>query len=220
MDSKKEIVKIIKSLAGNYSEYQIFSDWVAMMALSIQNGCVLFHDDLWERRNKEYLNTKEKYSNTQFDKFVQMFGLLILALENEVGDVLGEIYMESGSGSKSGGQFFTPFHVSKMVSDLAIGNDVSENHKLTLNEPSCGGGGMIIAAAKVLYQKGINYQKCMEVVAQDVDWKAVYMTYVQLSLLGISATVVQGSTLTEPYIPGEYDEYRVLRTPRKTGVIF
>ena len=68
-------------------------------------------------------------------------------------------------------------------------------------------------------EKGINYQRKMDVVAQDLDWKGVYMCYLQLSLLGIKATVVQGDTLAEPYSKG-YPPDRVLHTPAKMGVLF
>ena len=46
----------------------------------------------------------------------------------------------------------------------------------------------------------------------------VYMTYIQLSLLGVKAIVVQGDSLCEPYKLG-YDEKRVFRTPAEMGVI-
>ena len=77
---------------------------------------------------------------------------------------------------------------------------------------------MIIAAAKVLKDRGINYQKCMQVVAQDLDWKAVYMCYVQLSLLGINAVVVQGNTLIEPDWMSRPPEC-IFRTPNRTGMM-
>ena len=77
---------------------------------------------------------------------------------------------------------------------------------------------MIIAVAQILMKKGINYQKYMRVVAQDLDWKGVYMCYLQLSLLGINATVVQGDTLSEPYKRG-YPLERVLYTPAKWGIL-
>lgn len=51
---------------------------------------------------------------------------------------------------------------------------------------------MIIAFAKAMAEQGIDYGKCLKVVAQDLDWKGVYMTFVQVSLLGIDAVVVQG----------------------------
>ena len=78
---------------------------------------------------------------------------------------------------------------------------------------------MIIATASVLKEKGINYQQVMEVVAQDLDWKGVYMCYLQLSLLGISAVCVQGDTLVNPYIPGKTEASHILYTPARMGVL-
>lgn len=74
---------------------------------------------------------------------------------------------------------------------------------------------MIIAAAKVLKEQGIDYQRIMKVTAQDLDWKGVYMTYVQLSLLGISATVIQGDTLAA----GAVSKEQILYTPKKKGML-
>jgi hypothetical protein len=77
---------------------------------------------------------------------------------------------------------------------------------------------MIIAAAAILQRKELNYQNCIKAVAQDLDWIAVYMCYVQLSLLGIDAVVVQGNTLTEPYTDN-YPRSRIFRTPRNMGLL-
>nr|DAZ74261.1 MAG TPA: type I restriction-modification system methyltransferase [Caudoviricetes sp.] len=93
--------------------------------------------------------------------------------------------------------------------------DMNPQKVYSFYEPSTGGGGMIIAAARVLKERGMNPQRCMDVVAQDLDWKAVHMTYLQLSLLGIKATVVQGNSLTEPYTGRGYPPARVLYTPAK-----
>ena len=78
---------------------------------------------------------------------------------------------------------------------------------------------MIIAVAKLMKESGINYQKHLDVVAQDLDWKGVHMTYLQCSLLGIKATCVQGDTLSEPFDPKKTEERRVMRTPAKMGVL-
>lgn len=58
----------------------------------------------------------------------------------------------------------------------------------------------------------------MKVVAQDLDWKGVYMTYVQLSMLGIDAAVVQGNTLEETFTP-DFPPERVLLTPKAKGLL-
>lgn len=76
-----------------------------------------------------------------------------------------------------------------------------------------------ICAADVLKRRGINYQRCMKVFAQDLDWKCVYMCYVQLSLFGINAVVVQGDTLSEPYTGSNYPRCRIFRTPNNMGIL-
>lgn len=218
-EAKKEIVNIIRSMSGSYSAYDIFSDWVEMSALAIQNSLYLIHNRVWQKRENQYLEITKKYSRDELQKMVKMLQLLGQAFEEGMSDILGEIYMESGCGNKNTGQFFTPFHLSVLTAEIGLSADVNEEHPLVLNEPSTGGGGMIIAAAYVLQKRGLNYQRCMDVTAQDLDWKGVYMTYVQLSLLGISATVVQGNTLAEPYTVGNYPPERVFYTPKKMGLL-
>ena len=148
-----------------------------------------------------------------------MFVWLGDALTEDMSDVLGEIYMEAGMGSKYTGQFFTPFHLSELCAKTGVDIDnLPETGRISLNEPSSGGGGMIIAACKVLHEAGFDYQRRLDVVAQDLDWKGVYMTYLQLSLIGCRAIVVQGDTLADPYT-GHYPESRTLRTPALMGAL-
>lgn len=77
---------------------------------------------------------------------------------------------------------------------------------------------MVIAACKALHEAGFDFQRKLDVVAQDLDWKGVYMTYLQLSLIGCHATVVQGDTLCDPYT-SRYPPERTMRTPAKMGVL-
>ena len=78
---------------------------------------------------------------------------------------------------------------------------------------------MLLAACKYLDKTGINYQKELVITAQDLDWNGVYMTYVQLSLIGANATVVQGDTLCEPYRRGETPRENIFYTPMRMGVL-
>lgn len=219
MSAKKEIENIIQSMSGRYAPYNIFSDWIEMCSLSIQNAVTMVHGEVWQSREKTYMDTARRYEESELEKFAQMFVLLGDALTENLTDVLGEIYMEMGMGSKYTGQFFTPFHVSELCARMSV-NLVKpeEMTKITLHEPSCGGGGMIIAACKILKDKGINFQKRLDVVAQDLDWKGVYMTYLQLSLIGCRAIVVQGDTLIDPYT-ANYPKERIMKTPAKMGAL-
>lgn len=164
------------------------------------------------------MDTMRKYTVDEELKFAEMFALLAETLETDIADILGQIYMDSGMGSKAAGQVFTPYHLSELCAALIL-PEPDENGIYRINEPSCGGGGMIIAAALAIKEQGMNYQRVMDVVAQDLDWKGVYMCYLQLSLLGIPAICVQGSTLAKPYVPGATGAEHILITPAKAGVL-
>lgn len=218
-EHKKQIVKMIQSMSGAQSPYNIFSDWIAMMALSMANSLNIFHDSVWKEREKQYLQIVGKYDRKHVDGFVEMFGLLTQAYEDGMTDLLGEIYMESGCGNKNTGQFFTPYHVSLLTAKMSIPADYDGTAPIKISEPTCGSGGMIVAAADVLKRRGINYQRCMKVFAQGLDWKCVYMCYVQLSLLGVDAVVVQGDTLCDPYTGNNYPRSRIFRTSNNMGLL-
>ena len=189
---KGKIVKLLNSINNGQSMQTIFFDWVAMMAICIANGIDLFHGKTWQRREDNYLNITKKYSSEELRIFAESMAYLAEELEEEPSDVLGEIYHKIDAHNKRTGQFFTPFHLPLLLASLT---DFKGEEKVRLNEPSCGAGGMILAVAKGMKDKGINYTEKLEVITQDIDWNCVYMTYVQLSLAGIKAKVVQGNTL-------------------------
>ena len=222
-EAKAEIVKRIQRISGSQSPYNIFSDWIECFALSIANTSMLIHNSVWQEREKRYKQIINKYSKEERIQFAEMCGLLTMAYEDgkdfRFGDILGEIYMESGSGNKHTGQFFTPYHVSLLTAEMSIPADYNGEKPIKINEPACGSGGMIVAAAEVLYRRGINFQRCMRVETQDLDWRAVYMCYVQLSLFGINAVVVQGDTLADPYTGSNYPRSRIFRTPNNMGML-
>ena len=58
---------------------------------------------------------------------------------------------------------------------------------------------MLIAFANVAKKHGINYQKHVLFVAQDIDRTAAMMCYIQMSLLGCPAIVVIGDSLAKPF---------------------
>ena len=212
-----ELVKTIKDMSGSYTPYQIFCDWVKMSAISVQNACCIIHDNVWNKREQEYKDIMIKYDYQQQQMFSKMLFWLEEELSQNMTDVLGNIFMAADCGNKQTMQFFSPSFISSITTGIAIPEDVSREKPLLINEPSVGSGGMIIAIAKELYERGINYQDCMKVFANDLDWNGVYMSYLQFSLLGIDAKIVQKDTL-EPKLslcPKE----RVLYTPKKMGVL-
>ena len=214
MKYDQQIISLINDMSKYYSPHQVFSDWVEMYAISITNACTLLNSKLKQNREQKYIEIVKKYKEVEQNRFSDLCGMLVLALEHDMADVLGNVYMGLESGSKHTGQFFTPNHISRLTARLMpLVTDTDETIRFT--EPTCGSGGMIIAYAKSLSEQGVNYQKKLEVVAQDIDYRCVHMCYMQLSLLGIKATVLRQNTLTLE----EVSEDSVFLTPAKMGVL-
>lgn len=128
-----------------------------------------------------------------------MVGHLVQSLERGHRDALGELFMSLELGDHWKGQFFTPYEVASLMARLTIGDAAGQVERegfITVNEPACGAGGMVIAFAEALRDQGVNYHNSMHAIAQDIDATAVHMAYVQLSLLHIPAIVVHGNSLT------------------------
>lgn len=194
---RKNLIKLLQANRGRHDMWRIWSDWVEMCAISISNAV-----DLAQRPEREarYLQIVQAYEADELERFSQALAALVMVLEDEgFGDVLGSVFMELELGSKWAGQFFTPYHLSRTVALLSIGDDARSKIEargfITANDPAVGGGAMPIALADALHSQGINYQRCLHVTCQDVDLKAVHMTYVQLSLLHVPAVVIHGNTL-------------------------
>ena len=181
--------ELIRKLSGKYSEYEIFSDFVILSAMAIANAV-----NPCEEYEKRYKDTADKYNSEELEIFTKLLALLTEELEKDPRDVLGGLYMSMGLGSKSTGQFFTPYHICKLMAKTVDFGDLKTKMKMTVMEPSCGSGTNIIACYMEAKEQGLFYPG-ISVTAVDLDLKAVCMAYVQFSLLGISAKVSQGNTL-------------------------
>jgi len=117
--------------------------------------------------------------------------------------------MELEIGEAKMGQFFTPYPISRMLAEVTCGDlDKQFENKLfiTLSEPACGAGGMVIAFADAMKTKGFNPQQQLFVECWDLDPVASMMCYIQLSLLHIPCKIVTGNTLT-------LEKFRTFYTP-------
>ncbi len=195
-DGKRQLTKLLESMTYRHSTWDIFSDWVEMMAISISNSCDKVH---FEAREKRYMDIVRKYSKEELNKFAEAFACLVNTMEHDgLRDILGETFHELELHNKYKGQFFTPFHVCECMAEITIGDHPKLNDKgyITVCEPCSGSGAMVIGAAGAMHKAKLNYQKQMVVLANDIDPKCTHMCYVQLSLLGIPAVVTNGNSLT------------------------
>lgn len=199
-DHQKAIAKTFEGLlrSGRHSRWTIWSDFVTMAA------CTLSMADLKQREEREklYADISAKYTPSELEQFSSMFWDVISALEeNPEQDLLGELFMRLELGNDRNGQFFTPYHVCTAMAMMSAGNleaEINRKGYISVNDPCCGAGALLIAFANEAKHHGVNYQQHVLFVAQDIDFTAAMMCYIQLSLIGCPGYVIVGNTLTTP----------------------
>ena len=76
--------------------------------------------------------------------------------------------------------------------------EIENNGYFSCYDGAAGAGAMLIAAAEVCVEQGINYPFQVMFTAQEIDSTTALMCYIQLSMLGCAGYVVIGNTLSEP----------------------
>lgn len=199
-----DIVKDIEKAAYAVDTSKFVSDLFECGAIAISNAVDLAQKD---KREERYLQIIRSYKPDQQKKLAEIFAKVFALLASVVydngkfNDNLGEIFMRCNLGNKNAGQFFTPYHISELMARVTIDETlvkekIADDGILAINDPCCGGGGMIMAALEVLHDLGVNYARNCFIEANDVDLRCVHMTYLQLALAGVPAIVRHQNTLT------------------------
>lgn len=201
-DYKKEFCALMDKFAFRYSRWQVWNDFLSLSAISLVN---VIPTPEKEEREKTYHAILSSYREEEKEIFPQMLNLVVLALsDNPEQDFLGSLYHYLNLQQEQKGQFFTPYHICEFMSELQFAGDekaekLEEKGYISVNDPACGVGAMLIAFANVARKHGINYQKHVLFVAQDIDRTAAMMCYIQMSLLGCPAIVAIGDSLAKPF---------------------
>jgi hypothetical protein len=189
---KKDFIKTIESLSRTRHKWQAWSDFVEMAALSLAQA-----GNFDEEREASYMRIVDKYEPDEVQLFPKLLGMVTEALEVRYCDFMGEVFMELELGNKFKGQVFTPFPLCSLLARMTFKKELFEDGNIvTMNEPAVGGGAMVIAMCDHLMNERINFQKQLKITCQDVDYTAVCMCYIQLSLIGCNATVLHANTLS------------------------
>ncbi|QTH24718.1 MULTISPECIES: N-6 DNA methylase [Sphingomonadaceae] len=192
----KAICKLFDTCQYRHDRYTLFSDFVEAAAISLSNSLDLAQNQAREAR---YMEIVGRYDRDVIDTFPRIFAEVTLAMEARTCDVLGRVFGELGLANAARGQFFTPYSVCRMMAamtaDSCPEDIIAKKGFLTLCEPACGAGAMVIATCETLREAGVNYQRHLHVTAIDIDPRAVHMAYIQFALLHVPAIVIIGDSL-------------------------
>ena len=186
--------KRFRDIARHKHRYDVFRDFVTMAACSLHNG--VWKDEV---RETEYLEIIGRYDRDDQLAFPELMAGLVAMLQPEPRDVLGPLYMELEIANRDQGQFFTPPELSEVMARMVFADQLrmlESQPFITVQEPACGAGGMVLAIVKTLIADGRNPARTLWVQAIDVDRLAALMAYVQLSLWHVPAEILVGNTLS------------------------
>jgi hypothetical protein len=145
------------------------------------------------------MNVVARYPPDDIRTMPKLLALTQLAVASGGCDFLGIIAGDLELLDTKLGQLITPYPLSRLLAEMTLGDPtalIAKRGFITLQEPARGAGGMIIAAADVLEKRGFDPTFALYVEALDVASLCFKMTYLQLSLRGIPATVRHANTLS------------------------
>ena len=194
-----EIVNRIQKIGYTQGLNNAFTTFLEMMAV----GLAIDMDPTKKQERETRVEELEKgLSKEILQEYASLCALMYLVVKENLDspiDILGTVYHELRLNNEWNGQFFTPDNICRMMALMAGPYDESIIQKkgyITINEPSCGSGTMVIAAAWAMQQRNMEYQKNALFIAQDIDIRCVWMAYIQFCLYRIPAVVIHGNTLT------------------------
>ena len=197
--TEKEFLDVFRELCYSRSAWQVWSDLMSVIACSISNA-VDQEPKHYEQREAEYTQCIKRLGSVEVP--AKLFAIIVMALENEPEqDFLGKMYMNLNLSNHWKGQFFTPYNVCKLMSQISCGDinkQIEEQGYISVCDPSCGAGATLISTANTMKGLRHNFQNHVLFVGQDIDRGVGMMCYIQLSLLGCAGYICIGNTLTNP----------------------
>ncbi len=209
----KDFRKAFDKLCHRHSWHAAFRDFIEIAACTIHqapyHAGALEQDAEYERIEQLYLTNVKKYQREELDQIVAMYGIAVMALQEQQEDFVGQLYMDLEVSNKHNGEFFTPGHVSRMMAMMSmqgVGDVIREKGLVRIQEPACGAGVMLIEAANAIRSEGFDPRYTMWFQAIDINRTCFNMAYFQLSVLGLCGEVIHGDTL-------RLEEWDALETP-------
>lgn len=202
-DPAGEFVKTIERLSHRHSRYDIFTDFLTCAYCALRKP--------FEQNKKkadalevEYMRVVKKHKDypDTIKQFPQLLAFAVQAFDGGPGsgkDFLGRCAGSLEILNAGAGQFFTPYEISRMMAEMTlqdVGSIIEANGFVSIQEPACGAGGMIVAAADVIERAGFALNKTVYVDATDISEMCFKMAFIQCCMRGVPALVRHGNTLS------------------------
>ncbi len=159
INHEKAFVKLFSQTARYHHRFKVFEDFISCSVIALENRLCFS-----EAREQKYLRIVRGYEKEDVTRMAQLLAHVVNGLGEASGDFLGRVFYR--------GQFFTPWDVARMMATMQLGDTETlfrDRPFITLSEPACGAGCMVLAFADVLRKGGWPPHRYLWVSATDID---------------------------------------------------
>lgn len=170
-EHRKELVSEIRSLAQSQGLNTVFTTFLEITANSLAAQTDPENAEKREQRYQEMASTMTPELLSSYARMLALLFLTVREYRDDPCDILGGIYHELNLNNEWNGQYFTPDDVCRLMAQITLPSDeLSANDgPITINEPTCGSGTMVIGAIWAMQRKEFDYRHNTFFVAQDID---------------------------------------------------
>lgn len=195
-------IKLLKQSARRFPTWEVFSDVVRMMALTLRAPLLLNEEEKADVE-RQFVALAAKYPENA-ELFARMFAIVCLALEETGTDFLGGVMERLGATNLGTDQYLTPTPVADAIARVVANpSEHASGQIVTMSDPSCGASVMLIESARKFVDAGGPASDVL-LQADDLDQNAFNISYVQLSLLGWAGIVRRMDSLTGTVYEGPW----------------
>ncbi|AWM86797.1 class I SAM-dependent DNA methyltransferase [Microvirga sp. 17 mud 1-3] len=143
-------------------------------------------------------NNKERFPDATLEKLLQHFETYRLRNSDVEPDVLGQAYeyliaQFADDAGKKGGEYYTPKMVVRLIVEC-----LRPEENMSIYDPTCGSGGMLLEAVHFLERQGKN-PKSLSLFGQERNLNTWAICQMNLFLHDIDdASIARGDTLLDP----------------------
>jgi len=131
----KDLIKTLEAVTcKGFDRHSVFRDWLRLVNATlealpmhtqavIKTGSVAPPAADTPETQALWAEIKTRYGKEAFTHFAKAFAVLLDSTQYGYCDVLGDTYMEWGLGDSRKGQYFTPWNICYMMSQVTLGSE-------------------------------------------------------------------------------------------------
>ena len=194
-----EAVRLLNDIDRSKHRSQVFADFCELAYCALAKQACPFPDERGALE-AQYMDVVGRYRDKgDVRKMPEILALVLVEISKGGCDALGQIAGSIGALDSKLGQFFTPYEISRLMAEINLVNVdamIDEQGFVTVSEPAAGAGGMLLALADVIEDKGHSLATSVWIEAVELSRPTYHMCYIQCAARGLAGKIIHGNSLS------------------------